>query len=324
MTETLARLLLRQSEAGEPALLWGRQAVPFHGQEFDRLLSRGVLIEEAPATDWAPCRDCECGLDSRPIQDIGGRLVASCPVDCSGDTVLSADDLRSFRIDPAALVGEIAAASGFSDRPSDITPGVWHLGLTAMNRAVFFALARDSVLQPGLIGTLRLVDRSSPITMIVPALAAADQSRFAEAGVFLVASGTCVGADGGASFKIDPARLEPRPCLAPRLVIHRAAKSVELDGVACALSDQTFALLVLLAERLSTKNPFVSAWDIEARIWGTSVHMVTREARDVIRELRAMLSAGAADPTTARRLIENKRIRGWRLRLDAGDIAFRP
>jgi len=324
MTETLAKLLLRQSEAGEPALLWGRQAAPFFGREFDRLLSQGVLIEEAPATDWAPCPDCECGLDSRRVQNIAGHLVASCPVDRTSDTVLSADHLRSFRIVPAVLVREIAAASGFGDAPSDVVPGVWRLGLAASNRAVFLALSGNAVLQPGLIGTLRLVDRSSPITVIAPALAAAEQTRFAEAGVFLVAIDSCLGADSSVSFAIDPGRLEPTLRLAPRLVIHQAAKSAELDGVACALSDQTFALLVLMAERLSTKSPFVSAGEIEARIWGTLIHLVAREARDVVRELRSMLSAGAADPTAARRLIENKRSRGWRLRLTAEEVEFRP
>ena len=43
MSESLSRLLLRLSEAGEPAVLWGRQASPYLGQDFERLLSSGVF-----------------------------------------------------------------------------------------------------------------------------------------------------------------------------------------------------------------------------------------------------------------------------------------
>lgn len=45
MSESLATLLLRLSEAGEPAFLWSRQAKPYLGRAFDCLLTGGVLVE---------------------------------------------------------------------------------------------------------------------------------------------------------------------------------------------------------------------------------------------------------------------------------------
>ena len=118
MTETLAGLLLRLSEAGDPAVLWGQQAAGHAGPAFERLLARGVLIEQAPATEWDVCPACECGLEFRPIEQIEGRIVALCPTDRRSDVVLDSDDLRSFRISAAAIAGEIALVSGFADTPS--------------------------------------------------------------------------------------------------------------------------------------------------------------------------------------------------------------
>ena len=59
MTETLPRLLLRLSEAGDPAILWGRQAAPHAGRDFERLLDHGVLVEQSPTTEWDVCPTCE-------------------------------------------------------------------------------------------------------------------------------------------------------------------------------------------------------------------------------------------------------------------------
>ncbi|GAB4119071.1 MAG: hypothetical protein Kow00104_01270 [Rhodothalassiaceae bacterium] len=318
MNGTLAALLLRLSEAGAPALLWGRQAAPHMGRAFDRLLARGILIEQAPATEWELCPACDCGLEARPIRKIDSRHIAACPLDRGGDIVLDDDDLRSFRIEPAALVREIAAVSGFGAAPSEVAPGVWHLGMSA-SRTVFLAISETALAQPGLIATLRMVERSAPITVIAPTPPASERTRFAEADILHVDVGACIGED----FVLDPARLEPPHAFAPRLVIGRAARSVILDGVSYALSDQTFELLALLAERVSSADPHASPRDIEERIWGEGVYRLSRPARDVVRELRDALAANAADAQTARRLIENRRNRGWRLMLAAAEIDLR-
>lgn len=324
MTDRLARLLLRLSEAGEPAILWGRQAKPYLGRDFQRLISQGILVEDAPATEWDVCSSCECDLDVRPIQHIDGRHVAACPLDQNSDLILDAEDLRSFRIGVPALVREIASASGFASEPSETAAGIWNLGVTPSKRAAFLAPSRRAALQPGVVRALRMVARSSPITMIAPALSSAEQLRFAEAEIHFVTAGDVIGlGDGTMPFAIDLAKLEAPSVFAPRLVIVRAAKSVNLDGVSRTLSDQSFDLLCLLAERVSRDNPFASTRDVESRIWGNSIHRVSRAARDVVRELRDALAADVSEPDAVRQLIANNRNRGWRLTLTAGEIDLR-
>ena len=139
MTESLARLLLRLSEAGEPAFLWGRQAKPYLDRDLERLLARGVLTEQAPADEWDVCADCECGLPVRPVQCINGDLIAACPLDNARDARLDAQDLRSFSINAAAIVDEIATASGFTEHPSEAIPGV---GVWARRRRTAVSLSR--------------------------------------------------------------------------------------------------------------------------------------------------------------------------------------
>ena len=137
-------------------------------------------------------------------------------------------------------------------------------------------------------------------------------------------TGECFRDFGGAApFAINPANLEPLSQLDPRLIIQRTCKFVALDGVSSTLTDQTFELLALLAERALTDDPYAGTRDIEERIWGSMIHRVSRDARDVVRELRDALAAGAQDPAAIRRLIENKRNRGWRLALPAAAIVLR-
>jgi len=117
MSASLVKLLLQQSEAGEPAAVWGRLAKPHFGREFNLLLARRILIEEAPAESWSTCSNCECVLDARPIQHVNGRIIAACPIDAGSDTVLEPDDLSSFRIDVAALMRATSARPGRDRSP---------------------------------------------------------------------------------------------------------------------------------------------------------------------------------------------------------------
>jgi hypothetical protein len=324
MTESLSRLLLRLSEAGDPAVLWGRQAKPYLGQELERLLATGVLVEDAPATEWDVCASCECGHDSRLIQEINGRFIAACPYDRHSDTELVARDLRSFLIPMPALVREITAASGIKQEPTQVMPGVWHLGQTSTNRDIYIVPSIGRVLQPGLVAALRTVSRSLPITVLTPALPASEQLRFAEAEIHTVLLCNVIGSDDrAAAFAIDLARLEPTPRFVPRLVIVRSTKAATLDGESRMLSDQTFGLLTLLAERALTKDPYATPRDIEERIWGNAIHLLTRQARDVVRELRDALSVGTLEPAAIRGLVKHNRNRGWCLTLAAAEIDIR-
>jgi DNA-binding winged helix-turn-helix (wHTH) protein len=322
VSESIETLLLRLSEAGEPATLWGRQAKPHFGSEFERLLARRIIVEQEPATEWPVCASCECGLDARPVQAAGDHHIAPCPYDHRCDATLDDDDLRSFRIDGAVLIKEIAAASGIGNEPEPTLPGVWHFGPLDSKRMIFGALSILAATQPGLIVAMQAAARGQPMTLVAPPLPMSERQQFKQAGIHLVAVGDAIG-HNGAAWALDPTRLAPEIVVAPRLVIGRSAKSVCLDGTDYALSDQTFNLLCLLAARAQGDQPFVTTRDIEQETWGSSLHRVSRSARDVVRELREALVAGASDPDAVRQLIENKRNRGWRLTLPADAIDLR-
>jgi len=317
MVATLAHLLLRRSEAGEPALLWGREAKPFYGPAFDRLIVAGVLVARAPALEWQVCDDCDCGRDWRPIERIDGRLVAVCPLDHAADVVLDPEDLESYEINPAALVHEIAVSSGFVGEPSEVIGGLWHLGRSASGRQLFLVLSRVCALQPGLIAAIRLVDGASQTTLITPALSAAESVRFAEAGIHVVSSEECIGDSGERCLAIDPAKLEPARTSAPRMLIVRSSQRVVLDGIERHVPQQPFRLLVLLAETAIRKGGFVRRVEIEAANSG-------RTASDLVRELRDCLAAGAVDRDQVKTLIKNRRSpSGYVLALEPHEIELR-
>jgi len=316
MVATLARLLLRRSETGEPAFLWGREAKPFYGPAFDRLIAAGVLVARAPAHEWQVCDDCACGRDWRPIERIEGRLVAVCPLDHKADLVLDPEDLEGYEIRAAALAREIAAASGFEE-PSEVIAGAWHVGRSASGRQVFLVLSRLRALEPGLIAAIRLVDGASQSTLITPALSAAERVRFAGAGIHLVSSEKCIGDSEPSCFAIDPAKLEPARTSTPRLSIVRSSHRVILDGIERHVPQQPFRLLVQLAEAAVRGSGFVRTVDIEAATTG-------RTPSDLVRELRDCLAADAADPDQVRRLIKNRRSpAGYALALAAHELELR-
>ncbi|HXF88170.1 MAG TPA: hypothetical protein VNK48_07455 [Xanthobacteraceae bacterium] len=317
MAETLSHLLLRRSEAGKPALLWGREARPFHGPAFDRLIAAGVLVALPPAREWQVCEDCDCGRDWRAIERIDGRLVAICPLDHKSDLALEEEDLESYEIKEDALVREIAAASGFAEEPSEVIAGLWHLGRGTSGRQVFLVLSRLGALEPGLIAAIRLVDATSQSTLIAPALPAAERVCFAEAGIHLVNSEECVGDSGQSCFVIDPAKLEPARTFAPRLSIVRSSQRVVLDGVERHVPQQPFGLLVLLAEAAIRDASFVPTHKIESANSG-------RTPSDLVRELKDCLAAGVVDPERVRRLIKNRRSpSGYALALERHEIELR-
>lgn len=319
MTESLNRLLLRLSEAGEPAILWGRQAKPYLGGDFDRLFARGVLIEEAAATEWDVCATCECELDVRPIQTIDGRLVAACPYDRMGDTSLDRDDVRTFSINPAAVVREIAAVSGFTDEPSPIASGVWQLGITPGKRMLFLALSKPAVLQAGLVPTLRSVAKAWPISLLTPAMPAADHARFADAGIYAVPITDALAPNtGGQSFALRLDDLTPRPTAEPVLILTKARQSITLDGHETTLPQRSFELLWLLSEVIAGGGGIVTRRQIEQRLWGTQVVSKTAAA-DAVRDLRGQLAGSAGRPSRSG-LVETRQGKGYILALTADAI----
>lgn len=315
MTESLASLLLRLSEAGDPALMWGRQAKLQLGREFDRLLDRGLLSEQAPADEWDVCADCECGLDQRPIQRIDGSLVAACPFNHANDVCIEPEDLRSFRVDAALIPGEIAAASGFAE-PSQVMPGIWYLGKTLTKRCLFIALTRASVLSPGLISVLRATDHGQPITFVGPSVAAADLLRFTEAGIHFVATAEAFVAEGTA-FALDARKLMPPASIEARLTLFRSHSKIVLDGGELELPPISFKLLCLLAEQVVRGDGVVSRQQIDKHLWSTVVSKTA--AADAIRNLRDSLKK-LDEGSNAAALVRTLPTQGYILDIAASDI----
>ena len=317
MTERLHNLLL-QSEAGEPAILWGRLAKPFLGKEFDRLLHRGVLIEETPADEWDVCSDCECDHDSRLIQRIEGKLIAACPIDHHSDTVLEPEDLRSFQINLKLFVCELAVASGFTAEPAPVLPGVWYLGLGPAKRALFLALPRGDVLAPGLIATLQRLAERSPITIVAPALPPADLLRFAEASIHYVPTADAF-ISAGDRIVLDEDKLMPPSSAAARLTVFLHESRIIFDGRDLALSPQNFKLLLLLAEGPTKGLSLVSHDTLEKHLWShPSVRKTARN--EAVRDLREELKTIASGKSKPHLLIQTHAGQGYSLKLDATDI----
>ncbi|NJO54682.1 MAG: hypothetical protein HC829_07455 [Bacteroidales bacterium] len=110
----LAWLWTRLSDGGPQVSISGRALRRFSEGETERLLRARVLIEHGRADSWSVCAHCDCGLDARPIRQVGDSLRACCPYDAAADTVLDEQDIRRFGIDPDRLAGQIAASAGWS------------------------------------------------------------------------------------------------------------------------------------------------------------------------------------------------------------------
>ena len=291
MTDTLAALLLQQSEGSRPALLWGRSAKPHFGPAFDRLLAAGVLVECPPIEDWSPCADCDCGFGIRPIQRIDGRIVAACPIDAGSDTELEEDDLREFRIDPRPLIGLIAEASGFAQPVEMLAPELWRIGRLATGRSIVVAVTARMLDQPGIVLLLKSDAGGAPVTVVAPDPGVAIRRRFLEAGIDFVGLRLALKATVGAVDQLDRAILEPGT-EGPRLLIERRARRANLDGRSVHLSDQLFALLLFLAERALAGPETVEFRVIEDHVWGSGIHRISSGIREPIRALRNAFANG--------------------------------
>ena len=322
MTDSLTSLLLRQSEVAERPILWGGQAAPRFGRQFDRLIERGALVELAPATEWSVCASCECGMDARIVREINGQLRALCLLDPACDAILEPDDLRAFRIDPERLVGLIAEASGFAGPIEPLAPDLWRLGRLASGRSVAVGIAAGALQQPGIVLLLKAAANGAAVTVVAPDPGPAIRLRFIEAGIDLVELRSTLLPTVGTVDRLDPAMLEPR-IVGPRLVIERRARRASLDGRSIHLSDQLFALLLFLAQRALDGPETVDFRVIEDHVWGAGIHRISSGIREPVRALRDALAADAKDRRAARALIENTRNpNGYRLNLPAAEIAI--
>ena len=324
VNDSLPKLLLRRSEAGHGAVLWGREAQPHFGRAFDRLLAEGLLTERAPATTWPPCSTCEGRCEGRDIVIIGDLLVAECPEDHRCNSTLAPNLIRSFEIDAAVLCRLIAAASGLSGDLAAVTDGVWALGRLPSGRSVLLALDPLSAADPRLVTLIRTRVDPAETTLLLPsAVPESQRQHLAEAGLRIMTTTEALGASG---FALDPDALAPGMPGKVRLIIGSAGRTAALDRRPRQLGDQPFRLLVKLADAAKRHDGFVELPDIERAIYGDQIRPAARDTRDIIRLLRDGLAAGldGAEAAAARDLIEGKRQPSrYRLALTPEEIDLR-
>lgn len=313
MTETILRLLTRLSEAGDDAILTGAVARPFQGPLFERLLSRRVIVEDARLTEWDVCDRCDCGLASRPIRAVGGeRFRAECPLDRAQDVNLTEDDLLVYRVEAAGLASVIGAASGFKDAPSQLVEGLWQLGALPSGRVVFLAFEAAALASEAIVATLRQAAQGQDVTILVPAIPPGAAKRLRDAGFHMVETvSVMVPVAGGFGVAIDPATLNPPPGPGS-LRVRSASAEVEWLGRSVVLSHQLFPVFQRLLAKAKTRDQVASGPEVE----GTT----GREAKDLIRELRAAFVAAGFTKAEAEAFFMLVRGRGYRLGVPSSGI----
>jgi DNA-binding winged helix-turn-helix (wHTH) protein len=323
MTNSLQKLLLRLSEGAQPALLPGRQAKPYFGPAFDRLLDSGVLIEETVADCWPVCASCECDLDARPIVPAGAGFLAPCPLDRRSDSVLDADDLRMFRLVPEALLNEIATLSGLPATPVAITPNVWLVDTGAVDRCVFLTTAVRAVTEAGFVDMALRLARGRGITVVVPRIPDLDHADLERAGIHVVERDDALVINDAAPVpSLDLARLVPG-AKAPDLVLARSRLSVRLFDAERALPQRPFDLLWFLAERAKAGQALCERRVVEKGVWPTTT--VARNAvADAVRDLRHQLAQFPVTTMKPEELIETRTGKGYLITVPAADIRLDP
>jgi len=155
----------RLSNSGAETTVSGRALRRFPDRDIDHLLRAGVLTEQRKADCWAICEHCDCGLDARPIREIGDAFHACCPHDATQDVILTEDDLLRFSIDSDKLVGAIAASGGLNDLEplSECSQGPSSGEAAAIGAAVAMLAAHVTLLDL----SFRL-PKASPILVLLP------------------------------------------------------------------------------------------------------------------------------------------------------------
>jgi hypothetical protein len=322
LTDSLPKLLLRRSAAGPAAILPGRDAHPFFGPAFDRLLAQRVLAELAPATSWPPCSDCDCLFGERPIVEIDGVLVAECPDDAAASTVLDPSDLRSFAIDNDRLLALLAGGSGWPDPPECLGVQVWRLGDLPDGRTVILVLDPAAFTLPSLSSILRAVPAPTNTTLLVPpGVAPGTRRPFLDMRYHLV---DLLAAMHPSDLRLDRQTLRPSNEMSATatgvgmlLSINTLGVTASFHGAPLRLRPRDFDALAVLAREsgdggaLATQDDLLSALQGEE---GRADPPRNEQMEKSISRIRGALCAAAGLPRTAgRTLIVNVTGRGYRL-----------
>lgn len=309
----LAWLWTRLSDGGPEVSISGRALRRFPEREVERLLRTRVLIEHPKADSWSVCAHCDCGLDVRPIRQIGDELRACCPHDAAEDIVLEEGDLTRFGIDAGRLAGQIGASGGLAGAASAVVDGVWTIGCGPADRVLMLCDAADRLEAPGAILAMQSAAAPRPVTVIANQPELALVLRLREAGIEVLALADVVITDpeGVDRLILDDARISTSTV---RLVLHRQGQFAVLDGRRLDPAPQMFALFRMLVERSVQRDPVLKAQEIEAQFH--------RTPREIVRDLRrALVTCGLAEKS-AETLVETVRSRGYRIGLAQSEVAI--
>ncbi|SHF31380.1 hypothetical protein SAMN05444279_1275 [Ruegeria intermedia] len=310
----LAWLWTRLSDGGPQVAISGRALRRFPEREVERLLRKRVLIEHPKADSWSVCAHCECGLDVRPIRQMGDELRACCPHDAVEDVVLEPDDLRRFGIDADNLASAMAASAGFPAAATVVADGLWLLGRLPTGICVFLCHDADLLMAPATMLATRMAAGSAPITVIATEVDPATELHLRAAGIEARSLAECVLLDDHGMENIAFDRLSPIAVTAPRLVLSRSRQSVVFDGRRLDLTPQMFALIRLFAEQAGQRDPVLRKEMIDAR--------TGRPANEIVRDLRKALVGCGLSRSAVDDLIVTVRGYGYRLGMAPEEVAI--
>ncbi|MDR5654368.1 hypothetical protein [Ruixingdingia sedimenti] len=309
----LAWLWTRLSDGGPEVSISGRALRRFPGREVERLLRARVLIEHPKADSWSVCAHCDCGLDVRPIRQIGDELRACCPHDAAEDVVLDDGDLTRFGVDANRLAGQIGASGGLAGAVAAVVDGVWTIGSGPAGRMFMLCDDADRLETPGAILALKSAAAPRPLTVIAKEPEPALVLRLREAGIEVRALADVIKADreGVDRLILDDGRI---PTGGVRLVLHRQGQFAVLDGRRLDLPPQMFALFRMLVERSVQRDPVLKAQEIEAQF--------QRTPREIVRDLRRALVTCGLTEKEVETLVGTVRSRGYRLGLAPSEVVI--
>jgi len=301
----------RLNKTGAHPEVSGRLLRRFPEAEINKLLRARILIEDRKIDSWGTCAHCDCGYDSRVIQEINGKLVACCPFDPSQDVILEPNDLMRYRIDGEQLIAAIAAAGKLTGVPAAISTGLWSMGKAATGRSIFLCSSPRDVFVPGTSMLLKSISGGTPPIVVFDDIDQASGIRLRDMEIDVHEVAEILRADGNGGEMISFVALQPSGYRV-RLIVHRGSQAVTLDGRVLDLPSQMLALVRLFAEQAVGPDPRLKKQEIEIK--------TGREPKEIFRDLRnALIGCGLARAEVDELFVLVRGI-GYRLALNREEI----
>jgi len=323
----LTWLWKRLSDGGAETTVSDRALRRFPERTIDRLLRARVLIETRKIDSWSVCPQCDCGLDARPIRQVGDETRACCPRDAAEDVALSEDDLKLYSVDGERLAGEIAASGGIVGSVARIDDGLWLIGKAPAGYSVVICRDPDRLEAPGMILAVKAAVGGTRVTLIAPAINPTLAIRWREAGISVLDLGEVMVCDQSGADRLVLERIIANPQVEAaypdfaaskiaRLLISRSRRSVQLDGRDFVLSLTEFDCFLGAAEKVAAGQVMLTYQELYA-LTNRATH------RDVINELRDKLQKQGLTREQAFDLVKTVHGRGLTISLPGQDIDIR-